>query len=253
MAGNLLIPFYLSGILKAGFDSTTPPSGNGCPKPNTQGESIPCSTCLRDNNQYAMTFNCGYLPEVINSQVVKIEEATSGAGYTICGNQLNNCLTTIDTVSGKAVMGWKPPAEASRFKFVGVSQPISETLSSVGQLQVSGNKLYIIQLGNQCLEANGVDTNLTLADCVQANPDDTATFKQLFIVPDSSGKIREDLDVTSNPNGNGTSTGNGNGTSTGNGNGASTGNGNGASTGNEVLNDATKLGWSMSVLISLFL
>jgi hypothetical protein len=225
MAGNLLIPFYLSGL-----DSNTPPS-NMCPKPNTQGETMPCSTCLRDNNQYAMTFNCGYLPEVINSQVVKIEKATSGAGYTICGNQLNNCLTPIDTVSGITVMGWKPPSEASLFKFVGVSRPINETLVSVGQLKLSGNKLYSIQLGNQCLEAHGYDTNLTLADCVKGTPDDAATSKQLFIVPDSSGKIREDLDVTSNV----TSPCSTDGTGTG------------------PLNDATKLGLGMSVLISLFL
>jgi hypothetical protein len=240
MAGNLLIPFYLSGL------DYNPSISNKCPKPRAPGEPveyISCSTCLRDITYQAITFNCFYLPKDIASMLLKIEEATPGAGYTICGE--NNCLTTGETVSGKTEMGWKPPAEARHFKFVGVSQPINGFLTSNGDLQVSGNKLYSIQLGNQCLEANGVENPLTLADCVKGTPDDAATSKQLFIVPDSSGKIREDLDVTSNPNGNG------GGASTGNTGGTSTGNG--ASTGNEVLNDATKLGWSMSVLISLFL
>jgi hypothetical protein len=240
MADNLLIPFYLSGL-----ESNPPPSG-ACFNPDTNAP-IACATCPIDNGiPQAITYNCGFTP---GSKMVKIEEATPGAGYTICGD--DNCLASGDVVSGKTAMVWKPAAEASRFKFLGVPQPISGTLRSNGQLEVSGSKLYLIQISNQCLEASGPDTTLVLGDCVQATPNDVATYKHLFIVLDASGKIREDLDVTSNPNGNGTSTGNGGGASTGNTGGTSTGNG--ASTGNDALNDATKLGWSMSVLISLFL
>jgi hypothetical protein len=240
MAGNLLIPFYLSGL------DSNPSTSNVCPTaPDGPFKYISCSTCLRDDNQWAITFNCYYIPEAINWQMLKIEKATSGAGYTICGNRWNTCLTTGDTISGKTTMGWKQPSEASHFKFVGVSRSINGILSSNGRLEVSGNKLYSIQLGNQCLEAHGVEFNLTLADCVNGTPDDAATSKQLFIVPDSSGKIREDLDVTS-------STGTTDGTSTGNGSGSDSSTGN--TYGTDIPSGAsTKLGWSMSVLISLFL
>ena len=182
----------------------------------------------------------------------KIEEAAPGAGYTICGD--NNCLATGelvlasgDLISGRRMIEWKPTTEAARFKFLGVPQPINGTLHSNGQLQVSGGKLYLIQSGDKCLEASGPDTNLALVDCVQVTPNDVASLKQLFMVVDASGKIREDLDLTQT---NVTSNGpiNGNGTYQ-NGNGTT---GNGTDT-VPPYSSAIKFGLSVGVLIALFL